>query len=238
MRYYNMNRKKTSVFDFIKNFNIVTWIIILTSFISIFIFVFTGLYCNDVQCELLNYLALKPSSILQGKHLQTLILHMFVHGGIGHLFINMFVLFSLGGLCERIIGRKRFIWFYLISGIFAGVLSVLLSGFFGYGIGERIFGASEVFMVGASGAIFAIAGLYVILLPRLKFAIIFFPFFGFPGYILIPIVLFGIWILSIIFNWPVGNVAHFGGFLVGIIYGSYLKRKYKRKVKILQRMIR
>jgi membrane associated rhomboid family serine protease len=164
---------------------------------------------------------------------------MFSHGGIAHLLINMFVLFSLGGLSERIIGRKRFFWFYIISGIFAGLLSVVLSGFFGVSeLGARIFGSPDIFMVGASGAIFAIAGLYVVLLPKLKFAIIFFPFFSFPGYVLIPLVLFGVWALSIVFGWPVGNVAHFGGFIVGLVYGFYLKNKYKRKVKMLQRMIK
>ena len=237
MVYYRSFRKR-GILDLINGFSIVTWIIILTSFMSLAVFILSGIYCDTESCVVFDIFALKPSNILSGQYLWTVISHMFVHGGIGHLFINMFVLFSLGRLCERIIGRKRFFWFYLISGIFAGILSVLLAGFFGYGIGERIFGNSEVFMVGASGAIFAIAGLYVILLPRLKFAIIFFPFFGFPGYILIPVALFGIWILSIIFNWPVGNVAHFGGFLVGIIYGIYLRNKYKRKVRILQRMIR
>ena len=93
-------------------------------------------------------------------------------------------------------------------------------------------------MVGASGAIFAIAGLYVILLPRLRFSIIFFPFFSLPAYIMIPAVLFIFWGLSAVFNWPIGNVAHFGGFLAGLIYGLYLKGKYPGKVNRLQRMFR
>src|SRR3989338_6434119 len=224
-----VNRRK-NFFERIGDFSIVTLLIILTSIISITVFILSGIYCGTESCVVFDIFALKPSNILSGQYLWTVISHMFVHGSVAYLLINMFVLFSLGGLCERIIGRKRFLWFYLISGIFAGLLSVFLSGFFGYGFGERVFGSSDIFMVGASGAIFAIAGLYVILLPKLRFAIIFFPFFGFPGYILIPIALFGIWILSIIFNWPVGNVAHFGGFLAGIIYGIYLRNKYKRKV--------
>ena len=76
---------------------------------------------------------------------------MFVHGGIAHLLVNMFVLFSLGALCEKIIGRKRFIWFYLISGLVAGVLSVLVSGFFGTSdIGAKIFGTPDICMDGVS----------------------------------------------------------------------------------------
>lgn len=217
--------------SFFKNLSAVGWIIL----INIVIFILTFILIAVFKERAYDYFALKPSSILQGKYLWTLVTHMFSHGGFFHLFVNMFVLFSLGGLCEKIIGRKRFIWFYLISGLFAGVLSVLLAGFYGSSVlGERIFGSPDLFMVGASGAIFAIAGLFVMLLPRLKFFIIFFPFVSFPGYILIPLALFLMWGASILFSWPIGNVAHFGGFLVGIVYGYYLKTKYKRKVEILR----
>jgi len=218
-----------------RGLSIVTWLILIN--IIVFVIELILLATNE---NLINIIALKPSNILQGEYLWTLVVHMFIHDPTFpflHLFINMFVLFSLGSLSEKIIGRKRFLWFYLISGLFAGVLSVLLAGFFGNTeLGERIFGNPEIFMVGASGAIFAIAGLYVTLLPRLKFMIIFLPFFSLPAYVMVPLVLFGMWIASIIFNLPVGNVAHFGGFLSGIVYGLYLRAKYKRKVQRLQRM--
>ncbi len=188
--------------------------------------------------ESIAYFALNANNFWSGRYLWTIITHMFAHGGVFHLFINMFALFSLGGLCEKIIGRRRFIWFYLISGVFAGLLSVFLSGFFGYGILESVFGSPEVYMIGASGAIFAIAGLFVILLPRMRFSIIFFPFFSLPGYIMIPLVLVLMWVASIGAGLPIGNVAHFGGFLVGLGYGSYLRIKYKRKVMMLQRFFR
>jgi len=194
----------------------------------------------------IQYIALQPSAILQGKNIWTLVTHMFMHAPGGlipflsvHLLINMFVLFSLGGLMERIIGRKRFLIFYLLSGIFSGLLFVVLAGFFGTTIiGARIFGAPTDIAVGASGAIFAIAGLFVILLPRVRFSIIFFPFFSLPGYIMIPLVLFLTWIASVAGNFPIGNVAHFGGFIMGLAYGIYLRRRYKRKIKIIQRYFR
>jgi hypothetical protein len=191
-----------------------------------------------MNSESIKYLALMPMNILQGKYLWTLISHIFVHGSLFHLFINMFAFFSIGNLCEKIIGRKRFIWFYIISGIFAGLCAVLLSGFFGSGIGERIFGSSDTFMVGASGAIFAIAGLFVILLPRIRFSIILIPFFSLPAYVMIPLVLIITWIATFAANLPIGNTAHLGGFLAGMIYGLYLKTKYKKKVKLLQRYFR
>jgi len=229
MNYYRYKRRRN-----FSNFSIVTWLVIITSVISIGTLILFAIDENYVQ-----YLALNPSNILAGNFIWTILTHMFVHAGIFHLMINMFVLVSLGSLSEKIIGRKRFIWFYMTSGLFAGILSVVLSGFFGAsGIGQRIFGDPAIFMVGASGAIFAIAGLYVTLLPKLKFMIIFLPFFSLPAYIMVPGMLFGFWGASIIWNWPIGNVAHFGGFLIGISYGFYLRTKYKKKVARLQRMFK
>jgi len=241
--YYKRRRKKKPRFSKAKNLSTTAWLIIVNVIIYLFVKIYSlTLNTSAIVAEeigLLNYFFLRPASILQGDFLPSVILHMFTHALLLHLAVNMFVLFSLGGLCEKIIGRKRYLWFYILSGIFAGVLTILLSGFFGTSsIGARIFGDPTVFMVGASGAIFAIAGLYMILLPRLKFMIIFLPFFSLPASVMIPLVLFGFWILTIIFNLPIGNVAHFGGFLAGVAYGLHLRKKYPRKVMQLQRMFR
>jgi membrane associated rhomboid family serine protease len=216
-----------------ENFSVTAWLIFFNIIISVTAFIF--FYIDE---KYVDYFALNAVNFFNGNYLWTIFVHMFVHGSFLHLIVNMMVLFSLGGLCEKIIGRKRFLWFYLISGLFAGLLSVYLSYFFGFGFGERIFGNPLIPMVGASGAIFAIAGLYVLLLPNLRFGILFIPFFSLPAYIMIPGVLFLFWGLSIVFNWSFGNVAHFGGFLVGIFYGFYLRNKYKRKVTLLRRIIR
>ncbi len=190
-----------------------------------------------------GYVALQPDAFLHFKSPWTLITSFFMHSPGGlipflsfHLIVNMFVLFSLGNLCERIIGRKRFLWFYLISGILANLMFVFLAGYFGNTeIGARIFGSSLAYAVGASGAIFAIAGLFMILTPKLKFMIIFLPFFSLPAYIMIPLVLFGTWLVSSSVGLGIGNTAHFGGFLCGVIYGLYLRQKYKRKTKMIER---
>lgn len=227
MKYYNFKKKVE------KRYSANTTIIFITIFISVVFFIL-----QLVDVETIKYFALYPKNIIAGKYLWTLLLHIFVHGGIGHLLINMFALFSLGGICEKIIGRKRYTWFYLITGIFAGLLSVLMAGFFGYGSLAKVFGSSEIYMVGASGAIFGIAGLFVILLPKVRFTIIFLPFFSLPAYIMVPAVLVLTWLATIATNLPIGNVAHFGGFLVGIIYGYYLRVKYKKKVVMLERYFR
>lgn len=238
MVYYKINNSRNRVLQWLSSLSMVGWIILINVLVFVVELTWVALSCTDAGCMAFDYFALNAGYILQGKYLWTIITHMFSHVYFLHLFVNMFALFSIGGLTERIIGRKRFFWFYVISGIFAGLLSVFLAGFFGYGFFERVFGSPDVFMIGASGAIFAVAGLLAVLLPKLKFGIMFVPFFSLPACIMIPGVLFVIWALSIIFNWPVGNVAHFGGLLAGVIYGSYLKLKYKKKVVMLQRMFR
>jgi len=177
MNSYNYRRRnprynKQGFITRLKRLSITAWLIIINVIVSI-----GGFIAFAISESNLDFLALKATSILQGQYLWTLFTHMFVHAGPLHLFVNMFILYSLGSLCEKIIGRKRFLWFYLFSGLFAGALTVVLAGFFGTTpLGARIFGAPDIPMVGASGAIFAIAGLYVILLPRLKFMIIFLGF--------------------------------------------------------------
>ena len=236
-RVYNRfgRRRKRNFSEFMSDWfdglTMVGWLILVNVIVSIVAFI-----AFATNIEYIDYFALKPSSILLGNYLWTLVVHMFAHGGFLHLLVNMFVLFSLGNLCEKIIGRKRFLWVYLISGLFAGLLSVFLAGIFGFGFWERVFGSPDVYMVGASGAIFAIAGLFVMLLPRLKFMIIFLPFFSLPSYIMVPLVLIITWIASIAGGLPIGNVAHFGGFLAGVTYGGYLRAKYPRKISYLGKM--
>jgi len=220
--------------NFFSNWGITNWLILVNAVFFIVAFPIV-LYFP----ETIKYVALQPVSFLSGKYLWTLLTSMFMHGGIFHLAINMFVLFSLGSLCEKIIGRKRYFWFYLFSGLIAGLFFVLLAFFFGASeLGAAFFGASDSFAVGASGAIFAVAGLFMILTPKLKFTIIFFPFFSLPAYIMIPVVLLVTWLISLGAvslgaGIGVGNTAHLGGFLCGAIFGIYLRRKYKRKTKMI-----
>lgn len=231
---YQNKRHKSGLLNWLSNLSIVGWLILITVIISLI-----GFIMFSTNIDGIKYLALKPANIMQGKYLWTILTHMFVHGSPLHLFVNMFVLYSLGGLSAKIVGRKRFIWFYILSGLFAGILAVILPFFYGKTeLGARIFGSPDVFMVGASGAIFAIAGLFVMLLPQLRFMIIFLPFFSLPAYIMVPLVLFITWIATIAGDFPIGNIAHFGGFLAGIAYGYYLKTKYAKKVKMLRRMFR
>ena len=122
------------------------------------IFYFAGVFIIAAYGEdfLLNYIAIKPSLILSGKSLWTIITSMFMHGGMFHIFANMFSLFFIGNFLERIIGKTRFFWIYIASGIIGGLFFVLAS---------LLFGNLDASAVGASGAIFGLLGVLAVLVP-------------------------------------------------------------------------
>ncbi len=181
------------------------------------------IYVNE---NYLKFIAVQPFSVIYQGYIWTLLTSMFMHGGIFHLFANMLTLFFTGVLLEKILGEKRFIYFYLASGLFAGILFVL----------SGLILKSEMmqFAVGASGAIFGLLGLLMILTPDLPVYIMFIPIpvkmrYAVPGILVV------LWLLSAAANIPIGNIAHLGGFLFGLGYGFYLKKKFKRKTQILRK---
>ena len=174
----------------------------------------------------LKFIALNPSLVLEQGTYWTFLTSMFMHGGIFHLFVNMLSLFFVGGLLEKILGKRRYFWSYLISGLFAGVLFVLLS---------FIFPADySSFAVGASGAIFGLVGVLLFLTPNLRVYMMFVPIpiklkYAAPGLLVL------LWLISIAGNIPIGNTAHLGGLLAGLGYGLFLRLKFPKKVKMIDR---
>ena len=138
----------------------------------------------------------------------------------------MISLMFLGNFVERLLGRKRFLFVYLISGLFAGIVFVLSS--------LLLTSDFNTYAVGASGALFGLIGILMLLTPNLPVYIMFIPIpikmkYAAPGMLIL------LWLISIAGNVPIGNMAHFGGFVFGLAYGFYLRRKYKNKTKYIQR---
>jgi membrane associated rhomboid family serine protease len=203
------------------NFN-TTFLIVLVNVLCFFIFSIL-IYFKPV---FIQHIALMPSNILQGKFLWTFLTSMFMHGGFFHLFANMFSLMFIGNFLERILGKKRFVLIYLLSGLFAGLLFVLSSLIF--------VSDFNTYAVGASGALFGLIGVLMLLTPNLPVYIMFIPIpikmkYAAPGMLIL------LWLISIAGNVPIGNMAHLGGFIFGLGYGFYLRRKYKNKTKYIQR---
>ena len=267
------------VSNFFRNISITAWLII----INIFLFI-TSLFLGNY----LNYLVLQPRLLFQNYYIWTLITSMFLHAGFAHLFFNMFSLYFIGSFIEKIAGRKRFLYFYLISGVIAGLFFAILAYFLGFGLLERVFGSPSITAVGASGAIFGLLGILAVLTPRKKvyliagplaaiiiqvlvesfitsssaltfvnlivsvyfifsiFAIFSFSrkflrfalpleleFWFLPFVAIVPLVIIGLFIPL-----PIGNTAHLGGLIAGLVYGVYLRKKYAKKIVMLNRMIR
>jgi len=227
-KYTRKNLNIWSFDKFIHKYSVTTWLIILN---VIFYFIFSIVLVFD--SNLISWIALQPNNFLSGQVWQ-LITSMFMHGSLTHLFVNMISLFFIGNFVEKLIGRKRIFWLYLASGIFAGLFFVFLSGFFGLSdLGAKIFGSPEVFAVGASGAIFGLGGLLAMLTPNLRVYVFFFlPMRMWTAMIFLLGVL---WIASIGAGLPFGNTAHLGGLLIGLGYGLYLKKRYKRKTQAISK---
>ncbi|MAH03532.1 hypothetical protein CMI39_01955 [Candidatus Pacearchaeota archaeon] len=211
-------KKKRSFFN---NFSINTNLILIN--IALFIIFSILIYSN---IKFLDYIAVKPSNIFQGKYLWTFLTSMFMHGNIWHIFANMLSLLFIGTLVERILGAKRYLYFYLIAGLFAGLFFVLLSLIF-----QNDF---NTFAVGASGALFGLVGFLMIITPNLPVYVMFIPIpikmkYAAPGILVV------LWFISAAGNIPIGNTAHLGGLIIGLIYGIYLRNTYKNKTQYISR---
>jgi len=174
----------------------------------------------------IDFIALQPANIFAGQYVWTFLTSMFMHGGVFHLFVNMLSLFFIGSLVERILGKKRYLWFYLISGLIAGLFFVLFS---------LVFPADfNAYAVGASGALFGLVGILVLLTPNLPVYVMFIPIPIKIKYAAVGLLVV-LWIISATTNLGIGNTAHLGGLIVGVLYGVYLRNKYPNKIKAIQK---
>jgi len=183
----------------------------------------TSIPCSQTVCK---SLAIQPATILEGKSLWTFLTSMFMHANLTHLFVNMLSLMFIGSFVEKLIGKKRFLWLYLATGIFAGIFFVAVSAITGTDL--------NVYAVGASGAIFGLGGLLAVLTPRLPVLVFF--ILPLPMWLAMIFLIGALWLLSLGTGIPIGNVAHLGGLLLGVAYGFYLRIKYPRRTKMVSRM--
>jgi membrane associated rhomboid family serine protease len=147
--------------------------------------------------------ALIPATFFQGRIWQ-IVTYMFLHGGLGHIFFNMFALWMFGSMLERIWGPREFLKYYLLTGI-AGGLSYALFNF-----------GSPIPTVGASGAIYGLLVAYAVLFPDNVIYIWF----------VLPIkakwfaIIFGVieFVASFNAGSQIAHLAHLGGMAAGYIY--------------------
>ncbi len=161
--------------------------------------------------------------------LYQLVTYMFLHdpNSLSHVFFNMFAVFMFGRTLEHVWGPKRFITYYLVTGIGAGLIQILVIYLRASAVlPPEMFSMINSVTVGASGAVFGILLAFGMLFPNAQLFIIPFPFPIKAKWFVI-----GYGILELIFgvaNRTGDNVAHFahlGGMLFGVFMILYWRRK-------------
>ena len=139
-----------------------------------------------------------------------------------HLIGNMVFLWIFGDNIEDSMGHKRFLGFYLISGICAALLQSFISP------------SSTIPMIGASGAIAGVLGAYLVLHPKANVNVLFWLFI-FITVIKVPaFIVLSIWIVSQFFSASIGSgggvayFAHIGGFISGCLLIYFFKFSHIR----------
>lgn len=199
-----------------RNYPIVNNILIVTNIFFYFVEVGQGANFNNFIYQYGVVPARYSSTYFNSffpHNIFTLFSFMFLHGGFWHLLGNMWSLYIFGDNIEDNIGHFRYLFFYLLCGMFSGLSHVLLNL------------NSDIPTIGASGAIAGVMGAYFILYPRSKILTLI-PILFIPYFIEIPAFFFlGFWLLMQIINaaGSSGSMAgiawwaHIGGFIMGII---------------------
>lgn len=196
----------------------------------------------QVEDHLVCDYATIPSDIVRGRDLYTLVTSMFLHGGWMHLIGNMLFLWVFADNIEAVVGNTRFIIFYLLGGLFASGAHILLEMMMG-GSGslaccmpcavgsnctaDDLLCAGSIPSLGASGAISAVMGAYIVMFPKSNVKVLIFIWtvrvsaLIFLGFWFVEQLISGIGGLSVVSVQTSGVAwwAHIGGFVFGLIFG-------------------
>jgi len=157
-----------------------------------------------INRDLILLLGLAPASFLARPW--TIVTNLFIHGGVWHILANMITLYFFGSFLSRLIGVKKFLLVYFGGGILGNILYLLLAP------------SPFSIAIGASGAIFALAGALVVMMPNLRVLV----------YFIVPLPL---WVVVLVFFvlWSfipgVAWQAHLGGLVLGLVAGYIFRRR-------------
>ena len=171
--------------------------------------------CNFLKFPLVEYLGLFD---LNSKYfnLYQLITYQFTHVAFLHLFFNMFALFMFGRVLENYWGPSRFLTYYMVTGIGAGLIQLAIC----------YFQNTHSVTIGASGAVFGILLAFGMLFPNTPLMIIPFPFPIKAKYLVIGYGVLELWMgFANRSGDDVAHFAHLGGMLFGIILILYWQKK-------------
>lgn len=158
------------------------------------------------------YFGLVPALVVKKFFIWQLVTYMFLHGGFGHIFFNMFALWMFGVELERNWGTREFIKFYFLTGIAAAIFTTVFNW------------ASPIPTIGASGAIYGILAAYALFFPD-RYVYL---YFLFPIKMKYLALILGLFEFLSTYNSQDGiaHIAHLGGMVVGFFYLRYRYRHW------------
>jgi membrane associated rhomboid family serine protease len=171
--------------------------------------------------------AVVPAELLRGQGWITPFTAMFLHGGVMHIIGNMVFLAAFAPMVEDAMGRGRFLGFYLLGGLAATAAQIGMDP------------ASTVPQLGASGAIAAVMGAFLVTYPHDRIKVLwFFGVFAHVSYVP-ALVLIGLWLIVQMLN-QMGRVvqadaggvayaAHVGGAFFGMLTARMFERHAERR---------
>jgi len=203
----------------------VQWLIVATFavfFLQVLIRVFWGVYAHQ---KMLMWFGLVPAGVIPGLRIWQPFTYLFLHdpNDFLHVLFNMLMLWMFGRELELVWGRNRFLRYYFLTGVGAGLIEVLVKTvpvFFGRQ-------PSDIPTIGASGAIFGIFAACAILFPDRQVGIFFLPIrMSMRSFVLLLAAIeFFVPLLLNSAGDNVSHICHLGGMLVGYVYlrrGSFL----------------
>jgi len=206
-----------------RRFPLMTVIFIL---LNVLVFVYELLLPSESALESMVFSwGLVPARLMQMDALAiaTIFTSMFIHSGFMHIIGNMLYLWIFGDNIESALGSLRFTVFYLLCGVGAALGQVLIDP------------ASEIPMVGASGAISGVMGAYLLLYPHAQVETLVFLGY-FMRLVRMPaVVVLGMWIVMQLLSGlaslgtsasgGVAVFAHIGGFVTGLVLALFMRRR-------------
>ena len=146
--------------------------------------------------------------VIQNNAWWQLVTYMFIHSGYLHIGFNMLALYMFGVPIERSMGSREFLLYYFVTGIGAGLATLVVNLFAGMG---------GIPVIGASGAIFAVMLAFAALYPDARILFLFFIPMRAPTAVLVSV---GIALYSLLTGTNVGvaHLTHLAGLLFGWLY--------------------
>jgi membrane associated rhomboid family serine protease len=183
-------------------------LIIITSAAFVLTYIPLQIFHSDLFNAPFEWLGLDPYLVIHRFFIWQLVTYLFLHGGWFHIIFNMFALWMFGSDLESKWGGRKFLFYYFLTGIGAGILDVVLNTLFRPGISSVT--------IGCSGAVYGLLLAYGMLFPERLIYL----------YMIIPIkakwfvVIMGAieFVSSFGSGSGISHFAHLGGMLFGYLY--------------------